>query len=123
MRTVFEVCACNRQLLRFACCCAQLRFAHTVAAALWADLRPWRDYAKAGGRGVMASHNMIDWIPCHANKKMLTDTLRDRFGLDDGYIGSDNANVEFLQHGYQAFADNASDAAAMALDAGAVARA
>jgi beta-glucosidase len=71
----------------------------------------------------MASHNMIDWIPCHANKKMLTDTLRDRFGLDDGYIGSDNANVEFLQHGYQEFANNASDAAAMALDAGAVARA
>jgi beta-glucosidase len=47
-------------------------------------LRPWRDYAKAGGRGVMASHNMIDWIPCHANKKMLTDILRDRFGLDQG---------------------------------------
>jgi hypothetical protein len=27
-------------------------------------LRPWRDYAKAGGRGVMASHNMINWVPC-----------------------------------------------------------
>ena len=42
---------------------------------------------------------MIDWVPCHANKKMLTDTLRDRFGLDGGYIGSDNENVEFLAHG------------------------
>lgn len=30
---------------------------------------------------------------------MLTDTLRDRFGLDGGYIGSDNENVEFLAHG------------------------
>ena len=42
---------------------------------------------------------MINWVPCHANKKMLTDTLRDRFGLDGGYIGSDNENVEFLAHG------------------------
>jgi beta-glucosidase len=47
-------------------------------------LKPWRDYAKVGGRGVMASHNMINWIPCHANKQMLTDVLRDRFGLDGG---------------------------------------
>ena len=62
-------------------------------------LRPWRDYAKAGGRGVMASHNMINWVPCHANKKMLTDTLRDRFGLDNGYIGSDNENVDGLAVG------------------------
>ena len=42
----------------------------------------------------MAAHNMIDWVPCHANQRMLTDTLRHRFGLGDlGYIGSDNTNV------------------------------
>ena len=35
-----------------------------------------------------------------------------------GYIGSDNENVEFLQHGYQGFADNTTDAASMALSAG-----
>ena len=43
-------------------------------------------YNKTGGRGVMASHNMINWIPCHANKKMLTEILRDRFGLENGYL-------------------------------------
>ena len=42
----------------------------------------------------MAAHNMIDWVPCHANKKMLTDTMRNRFGFRNGYIGSDNTNVE-----------------------------
>jgi beta-glucosidase len=81
-------------------------------------LKPWRDYAKAGGRGVMASHNMINYIPCHANKHMLTDVLRDRFGLDGGYIGSDNENVEFLANGYQGFASNVSDAAAISIAAG-----
>jgi len=62
-------------------------------------LRPWRDYGMAGGRGVMAAHNMIDWVPCHANKRMLTDTLRNRFGFRNGYIGSDNTNVEGLVRG------------------------
>ena len=42
---------------------------------------PWREFALSGGRGVMAAHNLIDWVPCHANKKMLTDTLRNRFVL------------------------------------------
>ena len=49
---------------------------------------------------------------------MLTDTLRDRFGLDNGYIGSDNENVEFLAHGYQGFAANESEGAAMSIAAG-----
>jgi beta-glucosidase len=49
---------------------------------------------------------------------MLTDILRDRFGLDEGYIGSDNENVEFLEHGYQGFADSELNAASMAIAAG-----
>lgn len=81
-------------------------------------LRPWRDYAQAGGRGVMASHNMIDWIPCHANRKMLTDTLRNRFGLLNGYIGSDNTNIEGLSGYFRGFAANNSDAAVIAMRAG-----
>jgi beta-glucosidase-like glycosyl hydrolase len=43
-----------------------------------------------------ASHNSVDWVPMHANKKLL-DVLRERFGLGhDGYVGSDNTNVEGL---------------------------
>lgn len=81
-------------------------------------LRPWRDFALSGGRGVMAAHNMIDWVPCHANRKMLTDTLRNRFGLRNGYIGSDNTNVEGLSNYFQGYAASADDGAAIAMAAG-----
>eukprot|EP01060_Flectonema_neradi_P000152 TRINITY_DN1010_c0_g1_i1.p1 TRINITY_DN1010_c0_g1~~TRINITY_DN1010_c0_g1_i1.p1 ORF type:complete len:823 (+),score=148.97 TRINITY_DN1010_c0_g1_i1:44-2470(+) len=81
-------------------------------------LRPWREFARAGGRGVMAAHQMIDWIPCHANKKMLTDTLRNRFGLKGGYIGSDNTNIEGLRNYFIGFASSLEDAAQLAMNAG-----
>lgn len=81
-------------------------------------LRPWRDYALSGGRGVMVSHNMIDWVPAHANHRMVTDTLRNRFGFLNGYVGSDNSNVEALAFDYVGFADNASDAAVLAMETG-----
>ena len=35
----------------------------------------------------MLSHNMALWTPMHANKRLVTDTLRNRFGLLNGYIG------------------------------------
>ena len=53
-------------------------------------MRPWRDFAIAGGRGVMASHNTVDWVPMHANGPYLSGVLRERFGLRGGFIGSDN---------------------------------
>jgi beta-glucosidase len=82
-------------------------------------LRPWREFAQAGGRGVMASHNLVDWTPMHANKPLLADALRGRFGLGEGgYIGSDNTNVEGLSYYLHGFAANASDAARMAIAAG-----
>ena len=49
-------------------------------------LRPWLKYAQAGGRGVMLSHNMALWEPMHANKRLVTDVLRNRFGLLGGYV-------------------------------------
>jgi len=82
-------------------------------------LRPWRDVMQqAGARGVMAAHNMIDWLPCHANKRMLTDVLRNRFGMRDGYIGSDCGNVEALFGSYTGFAESNTDAAVLAMEAG-----
>lgn len=48
----------------------------------------------------MASHNMIDSVPLHGNKKYLTAVLRHRFGLGEGgYIGSDEGNVIQLAQG------------------------
>jgi len=49
---------------------------------------------------------------------MLTDTLRNRFGLHNGYIGSDNTNVEGLSGYFRGFASNDSDAAVIAMEAG-----
>ena len=66
----------------------------------------------------MASHNMIDWVPAHANRRMLTDTLRNRFGLRGGFIGSDNTNVEGLAGYFRGFASNSTDAAVIAMHAG-----
>eukprot|EP01052_Picozoa_sp_SAG31_P031714 SAG31_NODE_3391_length_4326_cov_6.489236_3_plen_593_part_00 len=66
----------------------------------------------------MAAHNMIDWLPCHANKRMLTETLRNRFGLGDGYIGSDCGNVEALMNSYTGFSHDSMDAAVQAAEAG-----
>ena len=56
-------------------------------------LRPWLAFAQAGGRGVMLSHNMALWEPMHGSKRLVTDTLRNRFGLLGGYTGSDMGNV------------------------------
>ena len=81
-------------------------------------LRPWREFTSAGGRGVMASHNMVDWSPVHANGALLNGVLRGRFNWSDGFIGSDNTNVEGLATYFRGFASNATDAAAMALAAG-----
>ena len=50
---------------------------------------------------VMVSHNMALWEPMHANTRLVTDVLRNRFGLRNGYIGSDNGNVEQLATAYQ----------------------
>lgn len=67
---------------------------------------------------VMAAHNMIDWTPVHASRRMLTDILRNRFGLGSGYIGSDNTNVEGLAKYFVGFTGNESDAAVVAMSAG-----
>ena len=90
----------------------------TIRTSFELYLRPWREFAKAGGRGVMAAHQMIDWVPCHANKLMLTDTLRNRFGLRDGFIGSDDTNVEGLYNYFQGFASSVAEAAEIAMEAG-----
>ena len=80
-------------------------------------LRPWLAFASNGGRGVMASHNMLQSEPMHASHHWLTDVLRHRLGLGGGYIGSDNGNVGDLYSKYGVAASNA-DAAALWLESG-----
>eukprot|EP01043_Picozoa_sp_COSAG02_P028477 COSAG02_NODE_1727_length_11182_cov_40.189209_5_plen_102_part_00 len=73
----------------------------------------------------MASHNIALGIPMHANKLLLTDVLRDRFGLGGGgYIGSDADNVYQLSHmsspgaGGYGIAAGAADATQLWMNAG-----
>jgi beta-glucosidase-like glycosyl hydrolase len=63
-------------------------------------LRPWLKFAQAGGRGVMLSHNMALWEPMHASFRLVTETLRNRFGLLGGYTGSDMGK-HALSHKFQ----------------------
>ena len=80
-------------------------------------LRPWLKFAQAGGRGVMLSHNMALWQPMHANKRLVTETLRNRFGLLGGYTGSDMGNVMQLSRNY-GFAKDGPTAVKLAMEAG-----
>ena len=80
-------------------------------------LRPWLKFAQAGGRGVMLSHNMGLWEPMHGSKRLVTDTLRNRFGLLGGYTGSDMGNVMQLARNY-GFAKDGPTAVRLAMEAG-----
>ena len=51
--------------------------------------------AKSGAIGVMAAYNEIDGIPCHANKKLLTNILRDEYGFN-GIVMADGCALDRL---------------------------
>ena len=86
------------------------------AALFGVYLRPWLHLGTNGLRAVMVSHNVIDSTPMHGNKHMLTDVLRNRFGLSNGYIGSDSGNV-YANAVYGVAAD-AADASVLWLTSG-----
>lgn len=50
---------------------------------------------EAGAKGCMAAYNEIDGIFCHANKKLLTDILRNEWHFD-GVVMSDGCAVDNL---------------------------
>ncbi|GLX69757.1 glycoside hydrolase family 3 N-terminal domain-containing protein [Paenibacillus glycanilyticus] len=51
--------------------------------------------AKAGAAGFMAAYNEIDGIPCHANRKLLTDILREEWDFD-GIVMADGQAIDRL---------------------------
>ena len=52
-----------------------------------------RAVREAGVGTVMMAHNELNGMPCHANKYLMTDVLRKRFGFD-GFIVSDWMDIE-----------------------------
>lgn len=51
--------------------------------------------AKAGACSCMAAYNDIDGVPCHINRALLTDILRDQMGFD-GFVMSDGHGSDRL---------------------------
>eukprot|EP00038_Savillea_parva_P026203 m.52221 g.52221 ORF g.52221 m.52221 type:complete len:819 (+) comp7359_c0_seq1:68-2524(+) len=59
-------------------------------------LKPWRAFAKAGGKGAMTAHNTVLNRPCHAHPYLVNDIFRDEFNFGDGVIISDCNDIPAL---------------------------
>lgn len=57
---------------------------------------PMAAAAEAGAVGVMAAYNEIDGLPCHANRWLLHDVLREAMGFD-GIVMADGFAVDRLE--------------------------
>lgn len=84
--------------------------------SLWNNyLPPYKAAVEAGAATVMNSFNIVDGVPASANKYLLTDVLKNKWGFK-GLVVSDWASFgEMVNHGY---AENGADAAQKALMAG-----
>lgn len=58
-------------------------------------LPPVKAAVKAGAKGVMAAYNEIDGIPCHINKNLLNQILRNEYGFD-GIVMADGCALDRL---------------------------
>ena len=80
-------------------------------------LEPFRIAVQEGHpAAVMAAYNAINGMPCHENRRLLTDILRGEWGFD-GYVVSDCSGVARLWDAHKRYADPA-DAASAAMNAG-----
>lgn len=71
---------------------------------------------EAGVGSIMTSYNMIDGVPCTANRHLLTDVLRDGWGFK-GAIYSDLQSIEGVAQTHHC-AENWEEAGALAVHAG-----
>lgn len=58
-------------------------------------LPPVEAGVKSGALGVMAAYNEIDGVPCHSNRRLLTDILRDEYGYK-GIVMADGCALDRL---------------------------
>ncbi len=70
----------------------------------------------ANAGSVMPAYHAIDGEPCHANRHLLTEVLREQWGFD-GIIVADYTGVELLRKTHRIASDNA-EAAAISFNAG-----
>ncbi|MEF8780862.1 MAG: glycoside hydrolase family 3 N-terminal domain-containing protein [Haloferacaceae archaeon] len=69
-----------------------------------ADLIPFRAGIEAGAPSVMAAYNTVDGVPCHANRRLLTDLLRGEWEFD-GTVVSDGRGIRLLADDHGVAAD------------------
>ncbi|NML35331.1 glycoside hydrolase family 3 N-terminal domain-containing protein [Paraburkholderia antibiotica] len=70
----------------------------------------------ANAGSVMPAYHDVDGVPCHGDRALLTDTLRDKWGFD-GLIVADYAGVDLL-YSHHAVARDSASAAALAFNSG-----
>lgn len=63
-------------------------------------LPPFHAAVAAGAASVMSSFSDLDGVPATANKALLKDVLRDKWGFDGVLISDWNAIQELVVHGY-----------------------
>ena len=80
-------------------------------------LRPWREYALAGGRGLMLAHNTINQEPCHSSRTLM-GWLREQGNLSGALFGSDMCDVGLLRVNGLHVAASLEAAAALSMGAG-----
>ena len=79
-------------------------------------LPPFKACFDAGAQSVMAAYNGWEGVPCSANRRLLTEILRDEWCFD-GFVVSDYSGVDGIETAHRC-ADSPAEAAAMALKAG-----
>lgn len=78
-------------------------------------LEPFRVAVEAGAASVMASFNTVAGRPMHANRRYLTEVLKDEWGHLGLVVGDADGVVQLVPHGVAA---TESDAVALAISAG-----
>ena len=79
-------------------------------------LKPFKKAVESGVYSVMAAHNELNGIPCHMNKYLMTDILREELQFK-GFIVSDWMDIERI-HTLHKIAKNNKDASFLSVDAG-----
>jgi beta-glucosidase len=70
----------------------------------------------ANAGSVMPAYHDIDGVPCHGDRKLLQETLREKWGFD-GLVVADYAGVDLL-YSHHAVAQDSASAAALAFNSG-----
>lgn len=78
-------------------------------------LEPFRAVVEAGAASVMASFNTVAGRPMHANRRLLTEVLKEEWGFDGVVVGDADGVRNLIPHGV---AEDLADAVRLAYAAG-----